>query len=141
MGILGLILGVIALIISFVPFIGALALIPGIVAVVLATAGLMQAKKNHSSKSLFVITLVIAIAATVIASAWGISLAHSNSDKVQPYDVKVEINDDERDTLESELETIGNEETTNEKEEEKLKKLEDNLEQLEGKIDTSSVKK
>ncbi len=69
-GIASLILGIVALLIAFIPCIGLFALIPGIVAIVLATTGLSQANKANGAKGINVAGLVVSILGTAIAVVW-----------------------------------------------------------------------
>jgi hypothetical protein len=70
LGIAGLVLGIIALIIAFIPCVGALALIPGLIAIILSAVGLSQANKVNASKGLIIAGLVIAIIAVAVALIW-----------------------------------------------------------------------
>ena len=69
-GIASLILGILALLIAFIPCIGFLALIPGIVAIVLAIVGLSQASQANGAKGVIIAGLVVSIIGTVVAAAW-----------------------------------------------------------------------
>jgi hypothetical protein len=73
-GIAGLILGILALIVAFIPCIGLIALVPGIIAVILSIVALMQANQGNGAKGLIIAALVISILATCIAAIWGIVL-------------------------------------------------------------------
>ncbi len=68
LGILGLVFGIIALVISFIPCLGIYALFPGIIAVILSIIGLVLANKNGiTKKGLIIAALVISVLATLIA--------------------------------------------------------------------------
>lgn len=77
LGIAGLILGIIALIIAFIPCIGVLAVVPGGVALVLSIVGMTQANRGDGSKGLVVAALVISVLSVVVAIAWGVFFAGS----------------------------------------------------------------
>ncbi len=81
-GLAGLILGVIALILAFIPCIGVIALFPGVVALILSIVALMQANKGNGAKGLIIAALVISILATSLAVVWGVVIggAARNSD-------------------------------------------------------------
>lgn len=71
-GIAGLILGILALIVAFIPCIGLIALVPGVIAIILSIVALMQANQGNGAKGLIIAALVISILATCIAAIWGI---------------------------------------------------------------------
>jgi hypothetical protein len=77
LGIAGLILGVIALLIAFIPCIGVLAVVPGAIALILSVIGLTQANRGDGSKGLVVAALVLSALSVVVAIAWGIFFAGS----------------------------------------------------------------
>ncbi len=79
-GIAGLIIGLIALIIAFIPCIGLIALVPGVIAVVLSFIGLAQANQNNGAKGLIIAALVVSILATTIAAIWGIVIGGVSRD-------------------------------------------------------------
>ncbi|HEX2936760.1 MAG TPA: DUF4190 domain-containing protein [Bacteroidales bacterium] len=79
LGIAGLVLGIIALIISFIPCLGIWALVPGIVAIVLSFIALSQANKANASKGLIIAALIVSILATIIAGVWGYVIKKSYS--------------------------------------------------------------
>ncbi len=81
----GLVLGIVALALSFIPCIGLIALIPAIVAVPLGAVGFAQSRKSGQGKGMGLASLVIGIA----AAAW-IPLYHF---VVLPAMVVKEIND------------------------------------------------
>jgi hypothetical protein len=68
LGIAGFVLGLIALIISFIPCLGMYALAPGIVAIILSAIALIQASKSDAEKGLIIAALVISIIGTSIAA-------------------------------------------------------------------------
>jgi len=69
-GIASLILGILALLIAFIPCIGFLALIPGVVAIVLAIVGLSQASQANGAKGVIIAGLVVSVIGTVVAATW-----------------------------------------------------------------------
>jgi len=75
LGIAGLVLGIISLIIAFIPCFGWVAIVPGAVAIVLSVVGLSQATKVNAPKGIIVAALVISIIGTCIAAVWGVILS------------------------------------------------------------------
>ncbi len=69
-GIASLILGILALLIAFIPCVGIFALIPGLIAIVLAIVGLSQASSANGSKGIIISGLIISILGTTLAAAW-----------------------------------------------------------------------
>jgi hypothetical protein len=67
LGIAGLVLGILAAIISFIPCLGVYALLPGIVGIVLSAISMMQANKAAASKSLAIAGLICSIVGCCIA--------------------------------------------------------------------------
>ncbi len=84
LGIAGLVLGIIALIISFIPCLGIYALIPGIIAIVLSVVGLSFANKANAAKGLIIAALIISIIGTAIA-AWQFYAFRSAGDKFEQF--------------------------------------------------------
>ena len=67
LGIAALITAIITFVIAVLPCVGMIAIIPGIIAIVLASVGLSQASKNNSPRGVLVAGLIIAIVASLIA--------------------------------------------------------------------------
>jgi len=80
MGIAGLVLGVLALIVAFIPCVGVLALVPGAIAVILSFIALHQANQGNGAKGLIIAALVISIVATCVAAFWGIVIGGASRD-------------------------------------------------------------
>ena len=72
LGIAGLILGIMSLIIAFIPCVGLVALVPGFLGIVLSAIGLAQASQNNGNKGLIIAALVVSILGTSIAGFWGL---------------------------------------------------------------------
>jgi hypothetical protein len=70
LGIIGLVLGVLALILSFVPCIGMWAIAPGIIGLILSAVGMSMAGKVGASKGLSIAGLVLSIIACLMAAYW-----------------------------------------------------------------------
>lgn len=67
LGIAALITAIITFVLAVIPCVGLIALIPGIIAIVLASVGLSQASRNDSPKGVLLAGLIIAIIATMIS--------------------------------------------------------------------------
>ncbi len=67
MGIAALITAIITFVLAVIPCVGLIAIIPGIIAIVLASVGLSQAARNNSSRGVLVAGLIIAIIASLIS--------------------------------------------------------------------------
>ena len=78
-GIASLILGILALLIAFIPCVGLFALIPGVVAIVLAIVGFSQANSANGQKGVIIAGLVISIIGTVLAATWLIFISTSTA--------------------------------------------------------------
>jgi hypothetical protein len=67
LGVAALITAIITFVLAVIPCVGLIAIIPGIIALVLAFVGLSQASRNSSPKGLLIAGLIIAILATLIS--------------------------------------------------------------------------
>jgi hypothetical protein len=67
LGIAALITAVITFVLAVIPCVGLIAIIPGIIAIVLATVGLSQASRNNSPRGVLLAGLIIAIIASMIS--------------------------------------------------------------------------
>lgn len=70
MGIAGLVLGIVAVISSFIPCFSFWAIITGVLAIIFGAVGLNQAGKNNGKKALPKAGLILGIIATVFAILW-----------------------------------------------------------------------
>jgi large-conductance mechanosensitive channel len=70
LGIAGMILGILAIILSFVPCFGFWAIILAVVGVILSAISLSQAKKAGASKGMAIAGLICSILAIIIGSIW-----------------------------------------------------------------------
>ncbi len=114
-GIAGLILGIIAFLIAFIPCIGVMALVPGALAVTFSIIGLVQANRNNGSRDLIIAALIVSIIGTLIAGAWALFFSTLKDFNKQEFETRIE-------------ETIGDEEEFKEI----GRELEKALEELEG---------
>lgn len=67
LGVAALIVGILTFVLAVIPCLGALAIIPGIVAVVLASVGLSQASRSDSPRGMLVAGLIVGVIALMIA--------------------------------------------------------------------------
>ena len=67
LGVAALITAIITFVFAVIPCVGLMAVIPGIIAIVLASVGLSQAAKNDSPRGILVAGLIIGIVATLIS--------------------------------------------------------------------------
>ena len=125
LGIAGLVLGIIALIISFIPCFGWYALVPGAIAIILSAIAFSQAKKAETAKGMIIAALIISIVATTIAIvqitffAGVMKNAKDNIEQIENWsdEFKDHVND-----------------------EESVEKLEQALDKLEEKMDSAHIK-
>ncbi|MBW3518448.1 hypothetical protein [Flavobacterium sp. NKUCC04_CG] len=67
LGIIGFVLGILTLLISFLPCVGVMAIVFGIVAIVLSTTALIISIQHHQSKLFATIGLILALLGCAIA--------------------------------------------------------------------------
>jgi hypothetical protein len=67
LGIAALITAIVTFVLAVIPCVGIIALIPGIIAIVLASVGLSQASRNDSPRGVLVAGLIIAVVASIIS--------------------------------------------------------------------------
>jgi hypothetical protein len=68
LGVAGFVIGIVALILSFIPCLGMYALVPGIIALIFSIIAFSQASSAKTSRGLIISALVISVLATSIAS-------------------------------------------------------------------------
>jgi hypothetical protein len=84
LGIAGLVLGILAAVIAFIPCLGTFALIPGIIGVVLSIVSLVQANKAGAAKGMAIAGLVCSIVGCGIAGwQWYVLSKATNEFKEQ----------------------------------------------------------
>jgi hypothetical protein len=67
LGIAALITAIITFVLAVIPCVGLIAIIPGIIAIVLASVGLSQASRNSAPRGVLIAGLIIAIVASMIS--------------------------------------------------------------------------
>jgi hypothetical protein len=114
LGIAGLVLGIIALIISFIPCLGMYAIVPGVIAIVLSAIGYSQATKANAKKGLIIAALVISILGTAIA-AWQFYIFRNAPAKIEQFGkefqkaIEEELDDEDLEDLENVMEQLEGE--------------------------------
>jgi len=78
--IIGLVLGILSLLFSFIPCIGMFGGIPAIIALIFSGLAFMKAKDNGDPKTLSIIASVISLLAMAIALFWFITLKSATND-------------------------------------------------------------
>ena len=76
LGIAGLVLGIIAILICFIPCIGILAIVPGLVGVTLSAIAYNQAVKGNGLKGIIIAALVISILGSSVALLQGLGFSY-----------------------------------------------------------------
>ena len=135
LSILGIVLGIIALIIALIPCLGFIAIVPGVIAIILSAVGLDQARRANGAKGIGYAALSISIVATVIAMLWlfltgGLAYIGSQIEK----NVKTEIVNDSTNNVEV---TLGQDKDSLIM---KLEVLEDGHDSTKGKIKRTYIK-
>jgi len=94
LGIAALITAVITFVLAVIPCIGLIAIIPGIIAIILAAVGLSHAARNNSPRGVLIAGLIIAIIASMISFSqiFVVGKFAQNSDK-WPNNIQNIIND------------------------------------------------
>jgi hypothetical protein len=69
LGIAALVTAIITFVLAVIPCVGLIAIIPGIIAIVLASVGLSQAARNNSPRGVLVAGLIIAVIASLISAS------------------------------------------------------------------------
>jgi predicted PurR-regulated permease PerM len=67
LGIAALITAIITFVLSVIPCVGLIAIIPGIIAIILASVGMSQAARNNSPRGVLIAGLIIGIIASLIS--------------------------------------------------------------------------
>ena len=67
LGIAALITAIITFVLAVIPCVGLIAIIPGIIAIILASVGLSQANRNNSPHGVLIAGLIIAVIASLIS--------------------------------------------------------------------------
>lgn len=100
LGVAALITAIITFVFAVIPCVGLMAVIPGIIAIVLASVGLSQASKNDSPRGILVAGLIIGIVGTLISISQ-IFVVGEIARKADQWPNKIEkiVNEVQRDVL------------------------------------------
>jgi hypothetical protein len=100
LGIAALITAIITFVLAVIPCVGLIAIIPGIIAIVLASVGLSNAARNDSPRGVLLAGLVIAIVASLISFSQ-VFVAGKIAEKADKWPKKVEeiVTDVQNDVL------------------------------------------
>jgi len=100
LGIAALITAIITFVIAVIPCVGFVAIIPGIIAIVLASVGLSQASRSNLPRGVLIAGLVIAVIASMISFSQ-IFFAGKILDKADKWPDKIEefVDDVQRDVI------------------------------------------
>jgi hypothetical protein len=94
LGIAALITGIITFVFAVIPCLGLIAIIPGIMAIVLASVGLSQTARNNSPRGILVAGLIIGIVASLISvSQFFVAGKVVKSAGSFPWDIQTIIDD------------------------------------------------
>lgn len=111
-GIVGIVMGIIALIVAFIPCIGVVAFVPGGIAIIFSIISIVQASRGNGAKALGIVSFVISTLAVIIAAAWLLffgGLAVANTTMNNPIKLKI-LENELRDVFD--IETYDEEEST-----------------------------
>jgi thiol:disulfide interchange protein len=94
LGIAALITAIITFVLAVIPCVGLIAIIPGIIAIILASVGLSQAARNNAPRGVLIAGLIIAILASLISvsQVFVVGKIAQKADK-WPNDIQNIIND------------------------------------------------
>jgi hypothetical protein len=94
LGIAALITAIITFVLAVIPCVGLIAIIPGIIAIILASVGLSQASRNNAPKGVLIAGLIIAVLASMISisQVFVAGKIAKNADK-WPNEIQNVIND------------------------------------------------
>lgn len=153
MGIIGIVLGVISLIVAFIPCVGVVAFLPGTLAIIFSVISIVQASRGNGSKGLGIVSLVVSCLAILLAALWlsifsGVSMvaseAFKDKDKFERIEkgIKDAFNDDLQDRSSiNRLDSLENRLRLLEDEKRKvLKGVEDDIEKAKQSIEKEKEK-
>lgn len=100
LGIAALITAIITFVLAVIPCIGIIAIIPGIIAVVLASIGLSQASRSDAPRGVIVAGMVIGIVALMISFSQVFIFGRlANNSSKWPHDIKSAVDEVREDIL------------------------------------------
>lgn len=146
LGIAALITAIITFVFAVIPCVGLMAIIPGIIAIVLASVGLSQAARTDSPRGILIAGLIIGIVATMISFSQ-VFVAGKIAQKADKWPGVIEdvVNDIQKDILKDledaniSIKIENGDETVEISTSVKKKELVETLEELEGEEDSAAV--
>lgn len=84
----GMIVGIMALLLSFIPCIGMLGGILGLVGLILSLIGYKSAQDSGGPTTMGIVGMVLSVLAIVVAIAWGTLIAKAGKDISEPLNVE-----------------------------------------------------
>ncbi len=144
LGIAALITAIITFVLAVIPCVGLIAIIPGIIAIVLASVGLSHATRNDSPRGVLIAGLIIGIVASLISFSQ-VFVAGKIAQKANKWphiieDVVMDVQDEVLKDLEDaniSIKVQNGDETVEIKTSVNKKELEETLEELEGQDSTA----
>ena len=97
MGVAALVIGIISMILGFIPFCGAIAFIPAIIGIILAIVDIVKKKKAGEKKGVAIAGLVLSIIAVVVISVWSFVISagvNQAAKELENYDYNTLSNED-----------------------------------------------
>ncbi len=132
LGIAGLVIGIIALVVAFIPCFGCLAIYPGILAIVLTIIGFILDKKTEpTTRKILIAAIIISIIGTAVAGVWCYMIRSGKMEQIIKDKVEKTIEEHEDEINEALKEAAKDIEETSEEFEEKASELEEEAEKLE----------
>ncbi len=90
MGIAALVLGIISMIIGFIPFCGAIAFVPAVIGLILGIVDTVKKSKSGEKKAISITGLVLSAVAIVVITFWlivaGLVVAEEGLNNIETYD-------------------------------------------------------
>lgn len=127
LGIAGLVLGIVAILICFIPCIGILAIVPGLVGVTLSAIAYNQAVKGNGARGIIIAALVISILGSSIALLQGLGFSYLKNRPDKFWNkIEHQIEEETGKTMDENFEEAG-------------KEMEKVLEQLENSKDSLQI--
>lgn len=109
LGIAGLVFGIIATLICFIPCVGLLAIVPGIIGITFSAIAYNQASKGNGAKGIIIAALVVSILGSSVALLQGLGFSYLKNRQPDIFD-RVEKNIEENtDNIDETFEEAGDE--------------------------------
>lgn len=109
LGIAGLVLGIIAILICFIPCVGVLAIVPGLVGVTLSAIAYNQAVKGNGARGIIIAALVISILGSSVALLQGLGFSYLKNNKRDIFNKIEHRIEEETGKIDENLEEAGKE--------------------------------